>query len=49
MDEQGMLPDDLRRVLETTPPSPVTGRKPRCMYIIPSGQSVCVRVGAVHA
>jgi hypothetical protein len=39
MDESGMLPSSLRAVLAATPPSPVTGRPPRVMYIIPSGQN----------
>jgi len=39
MDEQGMVPDALRRVLQTAGVSKVTGRPPRVIYIIPTGQN----------
>ncbi|KAL6762697.1 pyridoxal phosphate-dependent transferase [Haematococcus lacustris] len=39
LDEQGMVPDSLRRVLASHPASPVTGKAPRILYIIPSGQN----------
>ncbi len=39
MDEQGMPPDSLRHVLSSTSPSPVTGCRPKVIYLIPSGQN----------
>jgi aromatic amino acid aminotransferase I len=39
MDEHGLIPSALRAILDSTPPSPVTGRKPRVLYTIPSGQN----------
>ncbi|KAJ9525826.1 hypothetical protein QJQ45_009302 [Haematococcus lacustris] len=39
LDEHGMVPDSLRRVLASHPASPVTGKAPRILYIIPSGQN----------
>ncbi|KAF5838173.1 pyridoxal phosphate-dependent transferase [Dunaliella salina] len=39
VDEQGMVPDALLRVLQTAGVSKVTGRPPRVIYIIPTGQN----------